>query len=156
MAIEKIIFGAGCFWGVEATFHGLQGVVETRCGYAGGHVENPTYEMVCSGRTGHIEVVEVSFDPSVITLETLLEHFWQCHDPTSLDRQGADIGSQYRSAIFYFSSEQVAVIKQSLQALQDSYQLKEVVVTKVLPVGQFFPAEEYHQRYFERHGIRQN
>jgi peptide-methionine (S)-S-oxide reductase len=151
--MEKIIFGAGCFWGVEAAFRRLKGVADVTCGYAGGHTENPNYEMVCSGKTGHIEVVQIVFDPSEITLDTLLNHFWHCHDPTSQDRQGADIGTQYRSVILCFSPQQEAIAKQSMQALQQSDRLRAPVVTKILPATQFYMAEEYHQRYFEKHGV---
>ncbi|MDH5480654.1 MAG: peptide-methionine (S)-S-oxide reductase MsrA [Nitrosomonas sp.] len=153
MTNEKIIFGAGCFWGVEAAFRRLEGIVDTACGYTGGQTEEPTYETVCSGMTGHIEVVKVVFDPLEITLETLLDHFWHCHDPTSKDKQGGDIGSQYRSVIFYFSPNQAVVAKLSLQALQQSNQLQATVVTEVLPATRFYLAEEYHQRYFEKHGL---
>lgn len=153
MAIEQIIFGAGCFWGVEATFRQLKGVRDTRCGYSGGHVENPSYEIVCSGRSGHVEVVQISFDPAEITLDALLDHFWHCHDPTSLDQQGPDIGSQYRSVIFCDSPEQEQIAKDSLLRLQNSGKLKNPIVTMVLPAKPFFAAEEYHQRYHEKHGI---
>ncbi len=153
MAIEKIIFGAGCFWGVEATFRSLTGVTDATCGYSGGDTQNPSYEMVCSGTTGHVEVVQVAFDPAEITLETLLDHFWHCHNPTSKDRQGADIGTQYRSVIFYFSPQQEDVARRSMNALQQSERLQALIVTKILPAAQFYKAEEYHQRYFEKHGI---
>ncbi len=153
MAIEKIVFGAGCFWGVEAPFRRLEGVVDVTCGYAGGHSENPTYEMVCSGKTGHVEVVQIVFNPAEIALETLLDSFWQCHDPTSKDRQGADSGTQYRSVIYFFAPQQKDIAMQSKKTLQQSGRLQAPIVTEILPVSCFYKAEEYHQRYFEKHGI---
>ena len=142
--------GAGCFWGVEAAFRCVQGVTNVTCGYSGGHSENPTYEAVCSNTTGHIEVVLVEYDAVVVTLETLLDHFWNCHNPTTQDRQGFDIGTQYRSMIFFYTPEQEIVVHASLHKLQQSGRWKDPVVTKVLPAAQFYIAEEYHQNYFKK------
>lgn len=153
MAIEKIIFGAGCFWGVEATFRGLRGVTDVTCGYAGGHTHHPTYREVCSDETGHAEVVLVEYDSSLISFENLLDAFWGCHNPTTLNRQGADSGSQYRSVIFFNTSQQEMSAKRSREALQKSGQWRDPIVTEILPAPVFYPAEEYHQRYFEKHGL---
>lgn len=147
MASQKIIFGAGCFWGVEAAFRRVNGVIDASCGYSGGHTRNPTYEDVCSDTTGHIEVVEVEYDPSVIDLSALLDHFWQCHDPTTQDRQGADIGTQYRSVIFYHTAEQAAIAEESKAKLQATERWKSPVVTQILPAMPFYRAEAYHQNY---------
>jgi peptide-methionine (S)-S-oxide reductase len=153
MASEKIIFGAGCFWGVEATFRGLHGVTNVTCGYAGGHTHHPTYREVCSDETGHAEVVLVEYDFSLISFESLLDTFWGCHNPTTLNRQGADSGSQYRSVIFFYTSQQEVSAKQSREALQQSGQWRDPIVTEILPAPVFYPAEEYHQRYFKKHGL---
>lgn len=153
MASEKIIFGAGCFWGVEATFRGLHGVTNVTCGYAGGHTHHPTYCEVCSDETGHAEVVLVEYDLSLISFESLLDTFWGCHNPTTLNRQGADSGSQYRSVVFFYTSQQEVSAKQSREALQQSGQWRDPIVTEILPAPVFYPAEEYHQRYFEKHGL---
>lgn len=153
MATNKIIFGAGCFWGVEAAFREIKGVTHVTCGYCGGHTGNPTYEAVCTNTTGHIEVVLVEYDPAKVVFETLLEHFWQCHNPTTQDRQGPDIGTQYRSVIFYFTPEQQAAAQQSQNKLQNSGRWQNPVVTKILPAAEFYAAEEYHQNYFRKHGI---
>jgi len=152
-AVEKIIFGAGCFWGVESTFRSIQGVVNTACGYAGGHVVNPTYEQVCEGHTGHAEVVLVEYDASTISFDDLLEVFWHCHDPTTKDRQGPDIGSQYRSAIYFFAPLQQTAACSSRERMEQSGHFKSAIVTEILPAVRFYPAEEYHQRYFEKRGI---
>ncbi len=154
MSVEKIILGAGCFWGVEATFCQIGGVVNTTCGYSGGKTSSPTYEMVCTGNTGHAEVVLVEYDTAIVSICELLDMFWQCHDPTTKDRQGVDIGTQYRSAIYFFTPEQQTAAKLSREKLQQSGRLQAPVVTEILPAGQFYPAEDYHQRYFEKHGIR--
>ena len=153
MATSKIIFGAGCFWGVEAAFRRVRGVTNVTCGYSGGHTENPTYEAVCSNTTGHIEVVLVEYDPVEVSVETLLEHFWNCHNPTTPDRQGPDIGMQYRSVIFYFTPEQETAAKESMHRLQRSGRWQDPVITKIIPATQFYAAEEYHQNYFKKHGI---
>lgn len=151
--IEKIILGAGCFWGVESTFSRLQGVVKTTCGYAGGHAANPTYQQVCDGETGHAEVVLVEYDTSCLSIDDLLHSFWHCHDPTTKDRQGPDVGSQYRSAIYFFSPQQQAAAWASRDKIAQSGRWKSAIVTEILPAGQFYPAEDYHQRYFEKRGI---
>jgi peptide-methionine (S)-S-oxide reductase len=153
MTTSKIIFGAGCFWGVEAAFRRIKGVTHVTCGYSGGHTDNPTYEAVCTNTTGHIEVVLVEYDPVEITLETLLDNFWNCHNPTTQDRQGLDIGTQYRSVIFFFTPEQEIATKASMNRLQNSERWQDPVVTKILPATQFYVAEEYHQNYFKKHGI---
>jgi peptide-methionine (S)-S-oxide reductase len=152
MATEKATFGAGCFWGVEETFRNLKGVTNTAVGYAGGTKENPSYEDVCSDETGHAEVVEVEFDPAQITYDKLLETFWSSHNPTTLNRQGPDIGRQYRSAIFYHSSEQKAAAEASKEKLEQSGRFKGPIVTQIEPAPTFWRAEEYHQRYLEKRG----
>jgi len=150
--MEKATFGAGCFWGVEAAFRCLQGVVSTAVGYSGGTLENPTYQDVCSDRTGHAEVVEVVYDPSVVSYDALLEVFWGNHDPTTLNRQGPDVGTQYRSVIFYHSEAQKAAAEISMQNLRNSGQYKKAIVTEIKPAAKFYRAEEYHQRYLEKRG----
>ncbi len=151
--MEKAIFGAGCFWGVEARFRSVEGVRQAISGYCGGEVQNPSYEAVCTGNTGHAEVVEVSFDPHIISYDKLLEIFWACHDPTQLNRQGADIGSQYRSVIFYTSDEQKRHAEAAKAALDDTGIFERPIVTVIEKAATFWPAEEYHQRYFEKRGI---
>lgn len=143
-------FAAGCFWGVEAAFRRLPGVSSTRVGYTGGHSEHPSYEQVCAHGTGHAEAVEVTFDHSRVTYEGLLSAFWQIHDPTQLNRQGPDVGDQYRSAIFTHSPEQQAAAVASRDREQANHQRP--IVTQILPAPTFWPAEEYHQRYFEKNG----
>lgn len=150
-ATSKAIFGAGCFWGVEAAFRGVPGVVEAISGYAGGSVENPTYEQVCTGRTGHAEVVQVEYDPDAVSYDELLDVFWKNHDPTQVNRQGPDVGSQYRSAIFYTGDEQRRIAEAAKERAQGSY--KRPIATEITPAGEFYRAEEYHQRYFEKKGI---
>ena len=150
---EKAVFAAGCFWGVEASFMRVRGVVSTKVGYAGGRTRDPTYEQVCTDTTGHAEAVEVEYDPAVVSYDQLLDVFWGIHDPTTLNRQGPDRGSQYRSAIFYGSEAQKAAAEASRDRLQASGRLGNArVVTEVVPAGGFYPAEEYHQRYFEKRG----
>ncbi|HKD65552.1 MAG TPA: peptide-methionine (S)-S-oxide reductase MsrA [Candidatus Binataceae bacterium] len=144
-------FGAGCFWHVEAAFAALDGVVSTQVGYMGGTVTNPSYEMVCTDRTGHAEVVYVEYDPAAISYEQLLELYWDLHDPTSLNRQGPDVGSQYRSVIFYHDAEQEAAARAAVRALEESGQYHRPIVTQIVPAGTFYRAEEYHQQYFARH-----
>jgi len=151
--MEKATFGAGCFWGVEAAFRQVNGVKATAVGYAGGTLENPTYHDVCSGRTGHAEVVEVEFDPALVSYEELLEVFWENHDPTTLNRQGPDVGEQYRSAIFYHTPEQEAAARASKAALEESGTYRRPIVTEITPAPTFYRAEDYHQQYFEKRGI---
>ncbi len=150
---KKTTFGAGCFWGIEAAFKKLKGVISATSGYMGGHKENPTYEDVCTGKTGHAEAVEVVYDPQKITYQKLLEVFWKIHDPTTLNRQGPDIGSQYRSAIFYHDEEQGNIANESKKKLEESKTFKSKIVTKITPAALFYKAEEYHQNYYEKHGI---
>ncbi|HLI48984.1 MAG TPA: peptide-methionine (S)-S-oxide reductase MsrA [Chthonomonas sp.] len=154
MAIEKAMFGAGCFWGVETTFRAVPGVVNTTVGYAGGHTKNPTYEEVCTDLTGHAEVVLVEYDPEKVSYEQLLEVFWNCHDPTQLNRQGPDVGTQYRSVIFAFTPEQREAAEASRERLERSGRYSRPIVTQILPAPEFYPAEEYHQRYLEKRGLR--
>lgn len=150
---ETALFGAGCFWGVEATFRQIPGVLATRVGYAGGQTDHPTYDQVCTDRTGHAEVVEVTYDPSRVSYEQLLKVFWENHDPTTPNRQGPDVGSQYRSAVFYASPEQHAAAIAARDALQGSGRYRKPVVTEIEPAPKFHPAEEYHQRYLEKRGL---
>ena len=149
---EKATFGAGCFWGVEETFRKLKGVTSTAVGYAGGTKENPSYEDVCSDETGHAEVVQVEFDPSQIKYDELLDVFWSNHNPTTLNRQGPDVGTQYRSVIFYHSPGQKAAAEASKEKIAKSGRFKQPVVTRVEPAPKFWRAEEYHQRYLEKRG----
>jgi len=152
VAVQKATFGAGCFWGVEAAFRRIKGVVSTAVGYMGGTMVNPTYQDVCTNRTGHAEVVEVVFDPSVVSYQDLLEAFWNMHDPTTPNRQGPDYGTQYRSVIFYHNPEQEAAARDSKNRLQNSGILGRDIVTQIEPASQFWRAEEYHQQYFEKTG----
>ncbi len=151
--MEKATFAAGCFWGVEAAFRQLEGVRQTRVGYIGGQTENPTYEQVCTDRTGHAEAVEVEFDPNVITYEQLLGVFWATHDPTQLNRQGPDAGSQYRSAVFYHTPEQHSAAVDSMDQLTESRTHAKPIVTQIVPADKFYPAEDYHQQYLEKRGL---
>ena len=146
-------FGAGCFWHVEATFRQVPGVVDTTVGYMGGSVPNPTYEQVCTGETGHAEVVQVEYDPEQVSYEELLDVFWKCHDPTQRNRQGPDVGTQYRSVIFYHTEEQRMLAEASRRRLEESGLYPRPIVTEIVPAREFYRAEEYHQRYFEKHGI---
>ena len=148
---EKATFAAGCFWGVEAAFWNVPGVLDTRVGYTGGHSDNPSYEQVCSHTTGHAEAVEVTFDPEKVSYEQLLEVFWESHDPTQLNRQGPDIGDQYRSAIFFHSPEQQAVATKSLAHAQT--RVDRPIVTEITAASEFWAAEDYHQRYLEKRGL---
>lgn len=150
--MEKAAFGAGCFWGVEATFRKIPGVKDVTSGYMGGRTENPTYQNVCYDDTGHAEVVLVEYDPAETDYNTLLETFWRCHNPTQLNRQGPDVGDQYRSVIFTYSDAQAAAARASKSALQQSGKWKEPVVTDISPAPTFYKAEEYHQRYLEKQG----
>ena len=146
-------FGAGCFWGVEAAFRNVNGVVATAVGYMGGILKNPTYKDVCTGRTGHAEVVQVTYDPSKVSYEQLLDVFWSIHDPTQLNRQGPDIGTNYRSVIFYHDAEQGRLAKSSKEAIEVSgvFGFRKIM-TEIIPAPEFYLAEEYHQRYHEKHG----
>jgi len=151
--LKKATFAAGCFWGVEASFRQVKGVVSARVGYSGGHFKNPTYEDVCSDKTGHAEAVEIEYDPKKVSYQELLDVFWQIHDPTTLNRQGPDTGSQYRSVIFYNNPQQKALALESKEKLRQSKVYKAPIVTEIIPVKEFYPAEAYHQRYYEKHGI---
>lgn len=150
METEKATFGAGCFWGVEERFRRLKGVISTTVGYSGGDFPNPTYKDVCSGKTGHAEVVQVEYDPSIISYEDLLEVFWKIHNPTTLNRQGPDIGEQYRSAVFYHNDEQKKKAEELKQKLDDSGIFKKPIVTEIKPIKKFYRAEEYHQKYIQK------
>lgn len=150
---EKATFAAGCFWGVEAEFRKLDGVLATTVGYTGGHFQNPSYEDVCTDKTGHAEAVEVEFDPSKISYDNLLEIFWENHDPTTMNRQGVDVGTQYRSAIFFHSPEQESKARASKEKLAQSGRFKKPIVTEILPAATFYKAEEYHQQYLEKRGM---
>jgi peptide-methionine (S)-S-oxide reductase len=150
---EIATFGAGCFWGVEAAFRQVKGVLETTVGYSGGRMENPTYEDVCTNRTGHAEVVQVAFDPSKVSYEQLLDVFWKEHDPTQLNRQGPDHGTQYRSVIFYHSPEQHKAAAASRDRLQASGKYNKPIVTEITAAGPFYKAEDYHQQYLEKRGL---
>lgn len=147
--MEKATFAGGCFWGVEHLFNEIPGVIDAISGYAGGTRDNPTYEQVCSGRTGHAEAVEVTYDPAKVTYDELLNAFWNMHDPTTLDRQGPDHGHQYRSAIFFHNPEQEEAARKSAAAAQRYFDRP--IVTEIVPAPRFWPAEEYHQRYFDKH-----
>jgi peptide-methionine (S)-S-oxide reductase len=149
--MDRATFGAGCFWGVEAAFRQVKGVAATAVGYSGGHFPNPTYKDVCSGRTGHAEVVQVEFDPAAVSYDDLLKVFWENHDPTTLNRQGPDIGAQYRSAIFFHTPQQEAAAKASKEKMQASYKKK--IVTEITAASEFYPAEDYHQQYLEKRGL---
>jgi peptide-methionine (S)-S-oxide reductase len=150
--MAKATFGAGCFWGVEEEFRKVPGVLETAVGYAGGKKDNPTYEDVCSDETGHAEVVEVEYDPARVSYDQLLDIFWNNHNPTTLNRQGPDVGSQYRSAIFFHAPEQQEAAKASKERLEKSGRFGRPIVTEITPASRFWRAEEYHQRYFEKRG----
>jgi peptide-methionine (S)-S-oxide reductase len=151
--MEKATFAAGCFWGVEATFRATPGVSDTRVGYTGGRTANPTYKDVCYNGTGHAEAVEVMYDPSKVSYEQLLNIFWENHDPTTMNRQGPDIGDQYRSAIFFHSREQEKAAKVSIEELTKKKVFKRPIVTQVVPAVEFYPAEDYHQQYLEKRGL---
>jgi peptide-methionine (S)-S-oxide reductase len=150
---ELATFGAGCFWGVEVAFRNVPGVKDATVGYLGGTLQNPTYRDVCTGRTGHAEVVQVEYDPSVVTYDRLLDVFWENHDPTTLNRQGPDVGAQYRSAIFYHTPEQQAAAAASKAQLDASGRFRRAIVTEISPASDFYPAEEYHQQYLEKRGL---
>ncbi len=151
--MAKATFAAGCFWGVEATFRQLPGVISTRVGYTGGNFANPTYKDVCSNRTGHAEAVEVEYDPAKISYGELLDVFWENHDPTQLNRQGPDWGTQYRSAIFFHSAEQEREARAAKENLEKSKRYSKPIVTQIVPAVEFFEAEDYHQQYLEKRGL---
>ena len=153
MTTAKATFGAGCFWGVEAAFRQVEGVVATTVGYGGGTTTNPTYRDVCSHTTGHAEVVEVEYDPARVSYDDLLSVFWQEHDPTQLNRQGPDVGDQYRSVIFYATPEQRAAAEASKQRLEQSHKYRRPIVTQIVPAETFYRAEDYHQQYLEKRGL---
>lgn len=152
MTTEIATFGAGCFWGVEAAFSRVPGVIEAVSGYSGGHTENPTYKDVCTDETGHAEVVQVTYDPAKVSFEKLLDVFWAMHDPTQVNRQGPDFGSQYRTAIFFHSPEQEAIAKKVKAELNASGKFKRPIATEITAAGPFYRAEEYHQKYLEKRG----
>jgi peptide-methionine (S)-S-oxide reductase len=147
MSTEKALLGAGCFWGVEHILKKMDGIVDTKVGYAGGEVKDPTYPMVCSGSTGHAEVVMVEFDPKIISYEKVLDIFFRLHDPTTVNRQHNDIGTQYRSVIFYYNDEQKNIANQVIKKVNDSKIFKDPVVTQIIPFTEFYSAEDYHQDY---------
>lgn len=149
--MDKATFGAGCFWGVEADFRKIDGVTKSTVGYLGGTLQNPTYEQVCTDGTGHAEVVQIEFDPAVVSYDELLDLFWKIHDPTQLNRQGPDVGTQYRSAIFFHSPEQERLARASKESAQDRF--NRPIVTEVTAASDFYPAEDYHQRYLEKRGL---
>jgi len=151
---EKAIFAAGCFWGVESALRKIEGVISTRVGYTGGQFKNPKYEDVCSHKTGHAEAVEITFDPSIVSYNELLDIFWKIHDPTTLNRQGWDVGTQYRSAIFYLNESQRAAALSSKEKLEKSGKFKKPIITEIAPANEFYEAEEYHQQYHEKNRKR--
>ena len=151
--MELATFGAGCFWGVEAAFRRVDGVLETAVGYSGGTTASPTYREVCSGTTGHAEVVQLKFDPAAVSYDQLLDLFWQIHDPTQLNRQGPDFGTQYRTAVFFHSPEQEAAAKASKEKLESSGRFSRPIATEIAPAADFTMAEDYHQQYFEKRGM---
>lgn len=148
--IETATFGAGCFWGVEASFQKIEGVTKTTVGYMGGNLKNPTYEDVCTGKTGHVEVTQVEFDNSIVTYEELLNVFWDIHNPTQKNRQGVDIGTQYKSVIFYLTLEQKSISEKSKARLTESKKYKKPIVTEITEAKKFYKAEEYHQNYLNK------
>jgi peptide-methionine (S)-S-oxide reductase len=150
--MQKAIFAAGCFWGIEDAFRRVPGVQDAVSGYTGGHTDNPTYREVCSDRTGHAEAVEVTYDPHKVSYQQLLDVFWEIHDPTQKNRQGPDVGSQYRSAIFTLDEEQKRVAEESKKRLEESGKFARPIATEIVPAEMFWRAEEYHQRYHEKHG----
>lgn len=150
---ELATFGAGCFWGVETAFRELPGVVEAAVGYMGGTVRNPSYQQVCTDRTGHAEVCQVTFDPAQVSYEKLVEYFYRLHDPTTVNRQGPDVGSQYRSVIFCHTADQERIARAVTERLEKSGAFRRPIVTAITAAGEFWRAEEYHQRYFEKHGL---
>ncbi len=150
--LETADFAAGCFWGVEEAFRKIKGVSSTMVGYTGGKYENPTYEDVCSDNTGHAEAIQILYDPKEVSYEALLDIFWSSHNPTTKDRQGPDIGSQYRSMICYYTPEQEALANRSKEKLEESGKFKNKIVTEIVPASKFYKAEEYHQKYYQKRG----
>ena len=146
--MTEALIGAGCFWGIEEYYRNINGIVDTKVGYSGGHTKNPTYEDICSGSTEHVEVVKIVFDESIISYNQIIDHFWLCHDPTQLNRQGPDVGRQYRSVIFYYSIEQKKIALELKQLKQNH--LEKLIVTEVLEVNKFYLAEEYHQLFIKK------
>jgi peptide-methionine (S)-S-oxide reductase len=153
LVTELATFGAGCFWGVEVAFRNVRGVKDALVGYLGGTLSNPTYKDVCTGRTGHAEVVQVEYDPAEVTYDKLLDVFWENHNPTTLNRQGPDVGTQYRSAIFYHTPEQKRLAEESKADLEASGRFRRPIVTEITAASTFYPAEDYHQRYLEKRGL---
>lgn len=151
--MEQATFGAGCFWGVQAAFDRVKGVVETQVGYAGGVLANPTYQDVCTGKTGHAEVVQVTFDPDRVSYEALLDAFWDCHDPTQMNRQGPDVGTQYRSVVFFHNADQEAAALASRERQEKSGGHARPIATAIEKAGPFWRAEAYHQKYLEKRGL---
>lgn len=151
--IQKASFAGGCFWGVQQLFDKIPGVISSRVGYMGGHKDNPTYEEVCSGNTGHAEVLEITYDANQISYGDLLDRFWTLHDPTTKDRQGPDVGSQYRSVIFYYTPEQKIEAEKSKNNLDNSGKFSNPIVTEIVSASTFWPAEDYHQKYNEKNGL---
>lgn len=147
---DSAIFGAGCFWCVEAVFQRLNGVLKVESGYAGGHIKNPTYREICSGLTGHAEVIKITYDPTLVSFETLLQVFWQTHDPTTLNKQGADVGTQYRSAIFYLNPNQKELAEKYKQELNEAKVFNNDIVTEITAFTNYYPAEDYHQNYYNQ------
>jgi len=154
--LEKATFAAGCFWGIQEAFRQVKGVISTAVGFSGGHFERPTYEQVCTLNTGHAEAVRVIFDPKVVSYESLLDVFWKIHDPTTKDRQGPDVGKQYRSVIFYHNEEQKAAAFESKEKLEKSGAFRNTIATEIVPISAFYMAEDYHQQYYEKKGFLQN
>lgn len=151
--MEKATFGAGCFWGVQTAFDKVKGVISTKVGYMGGNLKNPTYEDVCTNKTGHIEVVKVIFNPDIVSYDDLLEFFWKMHDPTTLNRQGPDAGTQYKSVIFYHNDKQRSIAEKSKKRAEVSNRFDDKIVTEISPAGIFYQAEDYHQKYFKKKGF---
>ena len=151
--ILEIFFAAGCFWGVESTFQQMEGVKTTTVGYIGGKVKNPSYELVCTGLTGHAEAVEVEYNPQVVSFETLLDTFFKLHDPTTMNRQGPDVGTQYRSAAYFSNNEEKKIIENKIDALNESGKFSSKVVTEIEAISEFYDAEDYHQDYYKKRGI---